>query len=458
MTSFKIQTLFVPASLLILFLSAIFLRPLMPIDETRYMSVAWEMWLRRDWFAPLTMNFDLYSHKPPFLFWLINASWSVFGVSRWSALVPIMVSASLFVYLTQVLAKKLNLRNSAFVPYLVLGSVPFIIYSTLVMFDMTLGVFVLLSLLALLSYADNRKPLFLLALALSLGIGVLTKGPVAWLYVVFPFLLAPYWLKGKQNWLSWYTGGVLAFLLSGVPVLLWLVPVLKSSNPDFAFWLIWEQTAGRISGHMENVHTRPFYFYLPLVPILFLPWAFLPSFWTGISRIKEDVQTKYGLRFLACWIIPVIIAFSFIGGKQPHYLLPLVPGVLIFIADRLKPDMRPILTIFSIMILMVVTGQFIASQTLFKKYDLRPIAEYVAQHQDQDWAFVRKYQGELTYLGRLHKKMDNEQGETLKKWFKAHPEGLAVIRYYKPKEVQDYSAIMTIPYRGKNIGIFYKKN
>ena len=30
----------------VLVLSALWLRPLLPIDETRYLSVAWEMWLR----------------------------------------------------------------------------------------------------------------------------------------------------------------------------------------------------------------------------------------------------------------------------------------------------------------------------------------------------------------------------------------------------------------------------
>ena len=61
-----------PALLLaILTVVAIAARPLTPIDETRYVSVAWEMWLRNDWLV-LFKNGAPYSHKPPLLFWLYN--------------------------------------------------------------------------------------------------------------------------------------------------------------------------------------------------------------------------------------------------------------------------------------------------------------------------------------------------------------------------------------------------
>ena len=48
-------------------------RPVLPIDETRYLSVAWEMWLRGDFLVP-HLNGEPYSHKPPLLFWLMNAA------------------------------------------------------------------------------------------------------------------------------------------------------------------------------------------------------------------------------------------------------------------------------------------------------------------------------------------------------------------------------------------------
>src|SRR3569833_3277903 len=61
---------------------AILTRPLTPIDETRYVSAAWEMWLRDDFLVPFK-NGTPYSDKPPFMFWMFQAGWALFGVNDW---------------------------------------------------------------------------------------------------------------------------------------------------------------------------------------------------------------------------------------------------------------------------------------------------------------------------------------------------------------------------------------
>lgn len=60
------------------------LRPVLPVDETRYLSVAWEMQRDGSFVVP-HLNGEIYSHKPPLLFWLINLVWSVIGVSEIAA-------------------------------------------------------------------------------------------------------------------------------------------------------------------------------------------------------------------------------------------------------------------------------------------------------------------------------------------------------------------------------------
>ena len=60
------------------------MRPLLPIDETRYLSVAWEMWLSGDP-VHLTKNGQMYTHKTPLLFVLINLVWLITGVSEFAA-------------------------------------------------------------------------------------------------------------------------------------------------------------------------------------------------------------------------------------------------------------------------------------------------------------------------------------------------------------------------------------
>ena len=57
------------ALLAVLTLVAIISRPLTPLDETRYVGVAWEMWLRGDFLVPYK-NGAPYDHKPPLMMWL----------------------------------------------------------------------------------------------------------------------------------------------------------------------------------------------------------------------------------------------------------------------------------------------------------------------------------------------------------------------------------------------------
>ena len=51
--------------------TAIGFRPLLPVDETRYLAVAWEMWRDGNFLVP-HLNGETYSHKPPLLFWLMH--------------------------------------------------------------------------------------------------------------------------------------------------------------------------------------------------------------------------------------------------------------------------------------------------------------------------------------------------------------------------------------------------
>ncbi len=450
--------LLIAALLSALFITAMVFRPLLPIDETRYMSVAWEMYLRGDWLAPLTVNFEPYHHKPPLLFWLINGSWSIFGISRWAGALPMFLASILCVYLTKKLADTLfpeKREQTQTIPFLMIGSFPFLIYGTLVMFDITLTVFVLLSLISLIYFAKTGDKKFILAMALSMGLGVLTKGPVMWLYIIFPIILGNLWNENKLSKKQWYGGCIAALLLSIIPVALWIIPVLQASSNDFAFWLLWNQTAGRVTGNFSSSHARPIYFYLMLLPVLFLPWVAFPSFWKGIKNIKIQTQNDNGLRFILICSIPVFITFSLISGKQPHYLVPILPQIIILIAVSAKIPLRKATITSSLFVALIVIGQMISANSFFKKYDLRPVATYIKAHEDiHDWAFVKKYHGEFTFIGRLEKPVERENFHTINEWFKKHPNGKAIVRYSDSDPMDKYEKIIDLPYRGKRMAVF----
>jgi 4-amino-4-deoxy-L-arabinose transferase-like glycosyltransferase len=445
---------YIPLVFLALYAMAVIFRPLLPVDETRYLTAAWEMLLRHDWFAPLTVNFEPYHQKPPMLFWLINLSWSVFGASRWAAMIPIVLASMASVYLTSALCRRLQPPLATRAWLVLLGMFGFLLYSTAILFDMTLTVFVIGALLAMLAYARERRVRYVLLLGVLLGLGVLTKGPVAWLYVLFPILLGPYWIDGNRNWKSWYLGALGAFMVSLIPVLAWLVPVLKASSSEFGYWLVWEQTAGRITGSYQSSHDRPFYFFLIVLPLLSLPWIFFPRLWQRFGDLKRHYGGNSGLRFLLLWIVPTFVAFSLIGGKQPHYMIPLLPGVAILTAYLLRElSARTLQITTAAMLIVIIGGHAAMSNTIRHLYDLGPIAAYVAAHKDRDWAYVGNYHGEVNYLARLKKPFEELRPDELDAWFDEHPGGLAITRYMRVEELARYDILLSMRYRGRELAV-----
>jgi len=441
--------------LAILFAAAVLLRPALPIDETRYLSIAWEMFMQKQ-YAVLSLNFQPYHHKPPILFWFINAMWEIFGVSRSVALIPIFAASASVMFLTQKLVKELMPKNknaAKLIPWLLIGSVPFLIYNTLIMFDVMLTAFVMGTLLTFIKHAKNPKFYKPLLAGISIGLGVLVKGPVMYLYVLWPLVLYGFWkretlISNKQ----FYKGLLLAVFFSIIPIVTWLLPVLSQTGDDFAFWLVWNQTAGRISGNFSSAHVRSIFFYFMVIPVLFLPWCFLPAFWKNIKRLP---QAKY-FRLLMSATVPVFLSFSLIAGKQPHYLIPLLPFIIIAFA-LIFEEKRHIISLSLTMVSVLIFGQVIASQTIFQKYDLGPVSEFYNTDKDSDWAFVRKYQGEIGFLAKVDKTINSIESNQLDNWFNQHPGGKAIVRYSAKDDMSKYVELFSQPYRGKYMGIFKER-
>ena len=449
-------TIGVALVVLCLHATALVFRPLLPVDETRYLSVAWEMHLRHDWLAPLTLNFAPYPQKPPLLFWLINGSWNAFGVSRATALIPIVVATFLAVVLTTSLGRRLYPDLYARIPVVMAGTLLFIAYATVVMFDLTLTVFVAAGLLCLLAYARERGWFYPVALGALLGFGVLTKGPVMYLYLVFPMLLGPLWMPPRGRVSSWYVGMLGAFVVSLVPILAWLVPVLHSSGDAFSYQLLWQQTAGRITGTYGGSHARPVYFYFLLLPILTLPWVLFPAFLRNLASIGERMRSDRSLRFLLTCLVPTLLAFSLVAGKQPHYLVPLLPPMAILIAFLLRDTPLRHLGTAAVAMLALFVGLHAAmSRKVHEMYDLEPVAAFLSEQEEKPVAFAgSRYMGQLTFLARMDRRIEPVDFEDLAGWFDRHPEGLAVITYADGESVADYAMLMTHRYRARHIGVF----
>lgn len=332
-----------------LMIIGMWVRPIFPVDETRYLTVAWEMHQSGNWILP-TLNAEAYHHKPPVLFWLINILWLVFGVSQQAAMAAPFIAAFSVLVLTARLASRIypHSPDAPLVSVVILGGcLPFVIYSNLIMFDVLLTVSVLLAVTALWDFVKTRKNIHIGLFAFAIGLGLLSKGPAILLHIAPALLLVRIW-AGSDNspvksWLPKIIGG----LVIGIALALcWAIPAAIEGGKEFTEKIFYGQTTGRMVNAFD--HKRPIFWYLTFVPLFVMPWIFSPALWSGLKSLWKN-NTRI-TKFLLLWIGLVFAAFSFISGKQVHYLLPLLP---------------PMALLFS--------GAFLERDTPFRRRDIWPI-------------------------------------------------------------------------------------
>ncbi|MFL6712398.1 MAG: ArnT family glycosyltransferase [Sulfurifustis sp.] len=478
----------------ILSLGAIYLRAPWPPDETRYLAVAWEMWVRGDYLVPY-LNGAPYSDKPPLLFWIIHLGWAVFGVSEWwPRLVPPLFALG-SVALSAQLARRLwpQQREIATTAcWILFGTLFWAAFMTFVFFDMLVVGFTLLALLGLLAAARGDTAHGFAGFGAALALGLLAKGPFV-LICTLPVALAARWWMPHKPRRDWYVGVGLAMLGGGAAALVWAGWAAWAGGPAYRDAIFWRQTAGRAVASFS--HARAWWWYLALLPVLLFPWTIWPTVWAALRRVPVNA----GVRLLLAWIVPPFVVLSLLSGKQPHYLLPLFPGFALLAAFSLHAHsphvgtrhmLPPAVAILALAVVsaiaafkgftvplapplpwlpalllaaigiallvpprdpvhgarrlalatvaVVATLLATTARTLEPTNDLRPVATYLAGLERSGAAIghVGSYHGELHFLGRLRHPIDVLKENEIESWIAVHPD--AHIISYAPEAVEPY--------------------
>jgi 4-amino-4-deoxy-L-arabinose transferase-like glycosyltransferase len=495
---------------LVVVVTALFTRPLLPVDETRYASVAWEMWARGDFLVPY-LNGEPYSHKPPLFFWLIHAGWWLFGVSEWvlRAVSPLLAIGTLLA--ATHLSRRLWPEDSEaarMAPWVLFSCVCLTVFCSWVQFDLLLTLCALLALSGVVSAARGSGSGWLLT-GIALGCGILAKGPVILVHVLPAVLLAPVWKRSAPtgSWWHWYTGMALSVLLAAGIALGWALPAAAAGGEAYREALLWGQTADRMV--QSFAHAHPVWWYVPWLPVLVAPWSLLPWLWSAVWR-SRPLQDE-GMRFCLAWLFGGFVVLSLVSGKQLKYLLPLLPAitlllgrvlsrmedtpvrqrlwlpaaallvtglacmVLPFVLDRpawistIHPVwggllvvmaiatawLRPVriarypllLTLLSVG--MVTVLQLGILPAAAPAYDLRAISRLIAQAQAEgrEVAVADPYHGQFGFYGRLVRPLEQLDDATVQAWAKRHPQGYLVSIVKRPDQFAD--AVYTQPYRSK---------
>ena len=346
----KRATLFLFLVIVAFYLYGLGQLPLLGPDEPRYAQVAREMFLRGDLITP-TLGGHLWFEKPALLYWMMIASYKLFGVSEWSARLPSAVSgiftiAALFVVARRVEQKTYDdeLQGLGFWTALAASTtLGIIVFSRAASFDIVLTMTITWSfaffLLHELEHDTKRRRYLLIGFYFFIGLALLAKGFIG---LVIPVAVAgSYYLLRRRLPADTLLSFVWGVPLSVIVAATWYAPVIWRHGQPFIDQFIWQHQFARYVSNNYR-HPGPIYFYLAILVPLTLPWtAFLIG---GLARASswvwrpfsasEEPATKLAV-FAFVWLLFPLAFFTFSSSKLPGYILPSLPAAALLMGERL---------------------------------------------------------------------------------------------------------------------------
>jgi 4-amino-4-deoxy-L-arabinose transferase-like glycosyltransferase len=303
-------------------------------NEAFYVETPREMIERGDFIFP-TFNYQPRLNKPVLSYWIVAALYKAFGVSVGVERLGIAIGGVLIIMAAWLLGLVLTpgsppgLKGRAYASTALLAAAGLAVDPRLVMFarrifiDIWISAFMALTLAFFASSErfPERRRLFLVLMYTSVGLGVLTKGPVAAALpgLVFAIYLAVHRdLRRVKDMMI--PAGVLIVLAIVVP---WYAALYRRDGWTYITSFFLGENLGRYTSGVGIQSPRGIDFYPPIVfadsfplSLFLIPAAVL--WW----KHRDRLQTLLWL-----WILVIVVFFSFSHDKQDLYIFPIVPAV-----------------------------------------------------------------------------------------------------------------------------------
>lgn len=295
---------------------------LMDVDETRYVSMARDMFHSKD-FLTLYLNGDYFFEKPPLYFWGECLSFAIFGkVNEFTARFPVALYGILSTFLVYFVGKKVVSRRYGFISAIILATtLEFVMLAKFAILDIVVTTCVGFSVMfGILSQFARRKHLCWWLFYIFSGFAVMAKGIPGFVVpfaVMFFVTLANKTFKEALKPKNVLVGFLLFFLI----VLPWHIIMFKIHDPLFFDEYIIKHHINRFFSSSEIDRKQPFYYY-----ILTILWGLIPWVFSGIavcvSKIKEIKVSKF-MQFNLIAFAVTLLFFSASSTKLITYILPI---------------------------------------------------------------------------------------------------------------------------------------
>jgi 4-amino-4-deoxy-L-arabinose transferase-like glycosyltransferase len=309
--------------------------PLLEPEDALFAEIPREMLVEGHWIVPVHHGQADYQ-KPPLLYWLIMASYAVFGVHEWSArLIPCASALGTILVTFWWGNRALGFRGGLAGAFILCLSARFLYQARMITTDGLLCFWVVTA--WAIGHRAIRAPrlnvsCFVLS-ASACALGILTKGPVALALVAVP-LFVDHLLRRSTIWsmLSLWPAYVATALGLASP---WFA-IMAWREPGFLREFFW--THHVVMRFLRPLHEEPAWFYLPVLLLGTLPWTLLlPALIRLLLRRSESTarQCKAALGFPLLCCLWCLVFFSAASCKRVGYILPAMPTLALAVGYAL---------------------------------------------------------------------------------------------------------------------------
>lgn len=216
------------------------------------------------------------------------------------------------------------------------------------------------------SLEDKRSGKNLLISYIFISGGFLTKGPLA---LIMPLL--PYILIRKKRFLKEWPWHLIGLAITIIPVGLWVLAVYIQ-YPEAIHTFIKEIFTKRFGG--EAKHAEPFYYYILL--LIGQLAIFLPIL---VQAFKRALGNEKKIKFNVYFIIINLIWLSLMSSKQQHYIIPLFPHLSIILGVWLgeRADTKWVIRYFKAVSYILGLGVIIFGIVLLPQSILTLVAAFI---------------------------------------------------------------------------------
>jgi 4-amino-4-deoxy-L-arabinose transferase-like glycosyltransferase len=300
----------------LLMLPALGLPPLFDADEGAFSEATREMLAGGDWLST-TLNGAPRFDKPILIYWLQALGVEAFGLNEFALRLPSALAALAWIAaIGRFASRRLDAEGGALAAWIAATCIGVAVIAHAATADALLNALLAAAMLDAWRFVEDGDRAALRRMYVWIGLGVLTKGPIAALIpVAVTFLHA----LVSRRWRDW---GRAAFDPAGWALLVaiaapWYAYALHAHGQAFVEGFFVKHNLQRFGGTLEG-HSGSLLYYVAAVPLLLLPWTGL------LAPVLRSARADWGTglnRYLGLWFAFVFVFFSLSGTKLPHYVL-----------------------------------------------------------------------------------------------------------------------------------------